>query len=101
MRHSSSTARRLFCAKRTITAETANTPVKRLYLCVQMMYLKNDIPRYRTAYMGFLKELRVSLPASAAAIDAVDSHVSAGTLYQALKEMRQLMKVEETLSMSD
>src|SRR3977135_1584376 len=29
-----------------IPAETANTPVKRLYLCVQTMYLKSDIPRY-------------------------------------------------------
>ena len=87
--------------KDAITAETANTPVKRLYLCVQMMYLKNDVPRYRTAYLGFLKELHVALPGSAAAIDAIDGHVSGGTLYQALKEMRQLMKVEEALSMSD
>ena len=39
--------------KDTITAETANTPAKRLYLCLQTMYLKNDIPRYRTAYQGF------------------------------------------------
>ena len=44
----------------TITAETANTPAKRLYLCLQTMYLKNDIPRYRTAYQGFLRELRDS-----------------------------------------
>ena len=36
----------------TITAETANTPAKRLYLCVQTMYLKNDIPRYRASYLG-------------------------------------------------
>jgi flagellar biosynthesis repressor protein FlbT len=35
--------------KDTVTAETANTPVRRLYFCVQMMYLKNDVPRYRTA----------------------------------------------------
>ena len=87
--------------KDAITAETANTPVKRLYLCVQMMYLKNDIPRYRAAYLGFVKELRVALPGSAAAIDAIDGHVSGGALYQALKEMRQLMKVEEALSMSE
>ena len=46
----------------TVTAETANTPVKRLYLCVQTMYLKNDIPRYRTAYQGFLRDLRETNP---------------------------------------
>ena len=46
----------------TVTAETANTPVKRLYLCVQTMYLKNDIPRYRASYLGFIKDLREAIP---------------------------------------
>ena len=50
--------------KDTVTVETANTPVKRLYLCVQTMYLKNDIPRQRAAYLGFLKDLREVLPGS-------------------------------------
>ena len=42
----------------TVTAETANTPARRVYFCVQMMYLKNDIPRYRASYLGFVRELR-------------------------------------------
>jgi flagellar biosynthesis repressor protein FlbT len=86
--------------KDTVTAETANTPVKRLYFCVQMMYLKNDIPRYRTAYLGFIKDLREALPGSRDVIDAVNNHVSGGALYKALKELRKLMKVEEGLLMS-
>ena len=40
-----------------LTAETANTPVKRLYFCIQMMYLENDIPKYQDLYMGFIKDL--------------------------------------------
>ena len=86
--------------KDTVTAETANTPVKRLYFCVQMMYLKNDVPRYRTAYLGFIKDLREALPGSRDVIDVVNNHVSAGALYKALKEIRKLMKVEEGLLMS-
>ena len=81
--------------KDTVTAETANTPVKRLYFCVQMMYLKNDIPRYRSAYLDFVRDLRQSIPGSREEIDAVNTHVSAGALYKALKELRKLMKVEE------
>ena len=81
--------------KDTVTAETANTPVKRLYFCVQMMYLKNDIPRYRTAYLGFIKDLREAVPASRDAIEAVNSHISGGALYKALKEIRKLMKSED------
>jgi flagellar protein FlbT len=81
--------------KDTVTAETANTPVKRLYLCVQTMYLKNDIPRYRASYLGFVKELRATLPGARDTIDIVNAHISSGALYKALKEIRKLMKREE------
>ena len=81
----------------TITAETANTPAKRLYLCLQTMYLKNDIPRYRTAYQGFLRELREANPGARITIDAANAHVAAGALYKALKEIRKLVKREDEL----
>ena len=81
----------------TITAETANTPAKRLYLCIQTMYLKNDIPRYRTAYQGFLRGLRDTNPGGRVTIDAADAHVTAGALYKALKEIRKLVKREDEL----
>jgi flagellar protein FlbT len=81
--------------KDTVTAETANTPVKRLYFCVQMMYLKNDIPRYRTSYLGLVKDLRDTTPGSRDLIEAVDNHISSGSLYKALKEIRKSMKREE------
>ena len=83
--------------KDTVTAETANTPVKRLYFCVQMMYLKNDIPKYRTAYLGFIKDLREAVPGSRDLIEAVNNHISGGALYKALKEIRKLMKREDEL----
>jgi flagellar biosynthesis repressor protein FlbT len=83
--------------KDTVTAETANTPVKRLYFCVQMMYLKNDIPRYRASYLGFIRDLREALPGCSDLIDAANNHVSGGSLYKSLKEIRKLMKREEEL----
>jgi flagellar protein FlbT len=79
----------------TVTAETANTPAKRLYFCIQMMYLKNDIARYRGSYLEFLASLWEAMPGSRDAIDTVDHHVSAGALYKALKEVRKLMKREQ------
>jgi flagellar biosynthesis repressor protein FlbT len=83
--------------KDTVTAETANTPVKRLYLCVQTMYLKNDISRYRTSYLGFINELRQAVPGARDVIEAINNHISSGSLYKALKEIRKLMKQEEQL----
>jgi len=78
--------------KDTVTPETANTPARRLYLCVQVMYLKNDIPRYRPAYQRSLRSLRDSQPGDRLAINIIDAHVSGGALYKALKEIRKLTK---------
>jgi flagellar biosynthesis repressor protein FlbT len=91
--------------KDTVTAETADTPAKRLYHCVQTMYLKNDVGAYRDAYRAALEELRSSHAGSPDAIRKfdvdiaiVDQHVTAGSLYKALKEIRKLMKREEERS---
>jgi flagellar biosynthesis repressor protein FlbT len=81
----------------TVTAETANTPVKRLYLCVQMMYLKNDIPNYRTSYIDLVADIGERIPGFRELIAAINGHISAGSLYNALKEIRKLMKFEQDL----
>ena len=81
----------------TVTPENANTPAKRLYLCVQTMYLKNDIPRYRTTYLGMMRDFRETSPGDRLAADAINEHVVAGALYKALKEIRKLMKREDAL----
>jgi flagellar protein FlbT len=81
--------------KDTVTAETANTPAKRLYHCVQVMYLKNDVARYRASYLASVDELRRAVPESDDMIDAVDRHISEGALYKALKAIRKLIRREE------
>jgi flagellar protein FlbT len=83
--------------KDTVTAETANTTAKRLYLCVQTMYLKNDATRQRERYLDLIKELREAVPGSDDLIEAVEKSVATGSLYKALKEIRKLMKREEEL----
>ena len=81
--------------KDTVTAETADTPAKRLYHCVQMMYLKNDIDRYRASYLDCVKELQEAVAGSSELIAAVNHCVTEGSLYKALKEIRKLMKRED------
>ncbi|MCD0421319.1 MAG: flagellar biosynthesis repressor FlbT [Rhodopseudomonas sp.] len=80
-----------------LTAETANTPVKRIYLCVQMMYLQNDIPAYQELYLGFIKELLEAVPSFRETIEATSNHILSGNLYKALRELRPLIKREEEL----
>src|SRR3954463_8655459 len=80
-----------------LTSETANTPVKRLYLCVQMMYLEKDIPKYEDLYMGFVKELLEAVPSFRKEIEAASKLILSGSLYNSLKEIRKLIKREEEL----
>ncbi len=81
--------------KDTVTAESAVTPARRLYLCVQTMYLKGDVSRYRESYRACLGDLKRALPDASALIDAVDVHVAGGALYKALKDIRQLIRREQ------
>jgi flagellar biosynthesis repressor protein FlbT len=80
-----------------LTAETANTPVKRLYLCIQLMYLENDIPKYQDLYMGFVKDLLEAVPSFRATIETASKLILAGSLYNSLKEVRKLFPREEAL----
>jgi flagellar protein FlbT len=80
-----------------LTAETANTPVKRLYFCIQMMYLENDIPKYQDLYMGFIKDLLEAVPSFRTSIETASKLILSGSLYNSLKEVRKLIKREEEL----
>ena len=80
-----------------LTAETANTPVKRIYFCVQMMYLENDIPKYQDLYLGFVKDILEAMPSSRERIEVSSNHILNGALYKSLRELRELMKYEADL----
>ena len=80
-----------------LTAETANSPVKRVYLCVQQMYLEKDLPKYQELYMGFVKDLLEAVPSFRPQIEDASKLILSGQLYVSLKEMRKLIKLEEEL----
>jgi len=80
-----------------LTAETANTPVKRIYLCVQQMYLEDDIPKYQDLYLGFVKELLEAVPSFRDAIETASKLILSGHLYKALREIRKLISREDSL----
>ena len=80
-----------------LTAETANTPVKRIYLCVQMMYLENDIAKYQALYFDFVKDLLAAAPSCRKQIESASNHILSGSFYKALKDIKKLMNREATL----
>ena len=80
-----------------LTAETANTPVKRLYFCIQQMYLEDDIPKYQDLYMDFVRDLLGAVPSFRESIETASNHILSGFLYKALREIRTLIKREDEL----
>jgi flagellar protein FlbT len=80
-----------------LTAETADTPVKRLYLCVQMMYLEDDIPKYQDLYMSFVKDLLEAVPSFRQSIETASRLILGGSLYQSLREIQKLIRREAEL----
>jgi flagellar protein FlbT len=80
-----------------LTPKTANSPVKRLYLCAQQMYLEDDIPKYQEFYMGFAKDLLEAMPSFRGQIEAASNLILSGSLYNALKIIRKMIKREEEI----
>ena len=80
-----------------LTADAANTPIKRIYLCIQMMYLENDIAKYQDMYFEFVKDVLAAMPSSRKQIEAASNHILSGSFYKALKDIRKLMLREEEL----
>ena len=83
--------------KDVLTAETANTPIKRIYLCVQMMYLENDIAKYQDLYFEFVKDILAAAPSFRKQIESASNHILSGAFYKALKDIKKLMAQEEQL----
>ena len=84
-----------------LTAETANTPAKRLYLCVQMMYLENDIAKYQDLYVSFIKDLVEAVPSFRKSIETASKLILSGSLYTSLEEIQKLITREAELLAKD
>ena len=79
------------------TAETANTPAKRIYLAVQLMYLNQDIKRHRQIYFELINDLIQAAPSTIALVDAINNEILTGSLYAALRRARDLVEYEREL----
>jgi flagellar protein FlbT len=78
-----------------LTAETADTPIKRIYLCIQMMYLENDIPKYQDLYFDFVRDVLATSPDCKKQIESASNHILSGAFYKALKDIKKLMAHEQ------
>ncbi len=80
-----------------MTVEEADTPCKRVYLVVQLMYLSRDPQNHHDAYFRLVKEIIAAAPSTAAYFDRVNNQILTGNSYKALKEAHSLIEYEKEL----
>jgi flagellar biosynthesis repressor protein FlbT len=80
-----------------LTSETANTPAKRIYLAVQLMYIDEDMEQAEKTYMGLSRDFVEAVPSSLSIVDQINNEILTGSLYKALKAAQRLIEYEQDL----
>ena len=80
-----------------LTPETADTPAKRIYLAVQLMYLEDDIGAMQETYAELTRDLVTAAPSTLKFVDRISELVLSGAFYKALKETKALIGYESEL----
>ena len=78
-------------AKDVLDAGRAGSPIERLYVCVQQMYLEEDAAKYQGAYLSMAAQSMSADPAVASDLQAVERLLTDGDLYKALKLLKRLL----------
>lgn len=77
--------------------EDADTPCKKIYLVVQMMYLAGDPRVHHDMYFQLIKDIQTAAPSTMYQIDRINNQILAGSYYKALKEAKALIEYEKEL----
>ena len=80
-----------------LTAETANSPARRIYFAVQLMYLDNDISKLRGEYFELVNDIVTAAPSCIPIVDEINNDILTGSLYKALKAAKRLIQYEQDL----
>ena len=81
-----------------LSPEQADTPAKRIYLAVQLMYTSKEPHDHRMSYLQLVHEMLEIAPGARPFIDNINNRILTGDLYKALKETRKLIAYEKDQS---
>jgi flagellar biosynthesis repressor protein FlbT len=80
-----------------LTAGTAETPAKKIYLAVQLMYLKNDLSSHNEIYFPLVRDFLSAAPSATPLIADINNRILSGDLYKALRSAKKLVAYEQDL----
>jgi flagellar protein FlbT len=83
--------------KDVMTLARANSPAKRIYLAVQLMYTSKRPQDHQPLYFRLVREIVNAAPSTRPYIDGINNRILTGELYKALKEARKLIAYEKDL----
>ncbi len=80
-----------------LTVETANTPAKRIYLAVQLMYTSKNPRAHHEIYFSLMRDMIMAAPSTWPYIESINNQILTGQLYNALKATKKLIAYEQDL----
>jgi flagellar protein FlbT len=80
-----------------LTADTANSPARRIYLAVQLMYIREDVEALRRDYFQLINDIVKAAPSTVPIVDEINNEILTGSLYKALKAAKKLIQYEQDL----
>ena len=80
-----------------IRPNEADTPCKRLYVILQLMYLSKDPREHHESYFNTVSEIQSAAPSTASYFDVINQEIMSDSYYRALKETQKLIAYEEEL----
>jgi flagellar protein FlbT len=80
-----------------ITAKQADSPAKRIYLSILLMYTSRDARSQHATYFALVRDLLQAAPSTWAQVEVINNHILTGELYKALKQAKHLITYEQEL----
>ena len=80
-----------------LTATRADTPAKRIYLAVQLMYTSRDPRAHHEVYFALVRQIVQAAPSTWGYVEDINNQILTGNLYKALKEAKKLIAYEARL----
>lgn len=78
-----------------LTLQSADTPCKKIYFAIQLMYIDGkNLPEHHKIYWELVKDVAQAAPSTRALLQEISNDILNDRLYQALKQTKKLIEYE-------
>jgi flagellar protein FlbT len=79
-----------------LTEEKADSPCRRIYYAIQLMYIdEENLAAYHKVYWNLVRDLVRAAPSTITLIDSINEHILQRRYYPALKLTQKLIEYEQ------